>query len=78
MYKRQGVQIETLARSTLCRIQGLKPGDAGWPENAYNGDYIGDIAALDASIAVTDLRTEQPTLEQVFMALVGHRKGAAA
>jgi arginyl-tRNA synthetase len=44
-YNDAGVQIETLARSTLCRIQGLKPGDAGWPENAYNGDYIGDIAA---------------------------------
>jgi len=23
----------------------LKPGDAGWPESAYNGDYIADIAA---------------------------------
>jgi arginyl-tRNA synthetase len=26
-------------------MQGLKPGDAGWPESAYNGDYIADIAA---------------------------------
>ncbi len=25
--------------------EGLKPGDAGWPEAAYNGDYIADIAA---------------------------------
>jgi arginyl-tRNA synthetase len=26
------------------RAKGLKPGDADWPESAYNGDYIGDIA----------------------------------
>jgi arginyl-tRNA synthetase len=26
------------------RARGHKPGDAAWPENAYNGDYIGDIA----------------------------------
>lgn len=44
-YNDAGVQIATLAASTLARIQGLKPGDAGWPENAYNGDYIADIAA---------------------------------
>ena len=25
--------------------QGLEPGDAGWPEQAYNGEYIADIAA---------------------------------
>jgi len=44
-YNDAGVQIATLATSTQCRIQGLKPGDAGWPESAYNGDYIADIAA---------------------------------
>jgi len=27
------------------RAKGLKPGDAEWPESAYNGDYIADIAA---------------------------------
>jgi arginyl-tRNA synthetase len=26
------------------RLKGVKPGDAGWPEAAYNGDYIQDIA----------------------------------
>ena len=31
--------------STQARLQGLKPGDDGWPEAAYNGDYIADIAA---------------------------------
>jgi arginyl-tRNA synthetase len=44
-YNDAGVQIATLATSTQCRLQGLKPGDAGWPEAAYNGDYIADIAA---------------------------------
>ena len=44
-YNDAGVQITTLAASTHARILGLKPGDAGWPENAYNGDYIADIAA---------------------------------
>jgi arginyl-tRNA synthetase len=43
-YNDAGVQIATLAESTRCRLQGLKPGDPGWPEAAYNGDYIQDIA----------------------------------
>jgi len=43
-YNDAGVQIATLAASTKARIDGLKPGDAQWPENAYNGDYIADIA----------------------------------
>ncbi len=43
-YNDAGVQIATLATSTQCRLQGLKPGDAGWPASAYNGDYIQDIA----------------------------------
>jgi arginyl-tRNA synthetase len=44
-YNDAGVQIATLAMSTQARIKGLKPGDAQWPENAYNGDYIADVAA---------------------------------
>ncbi|MDN3918878.1 arginine--tRNA ligase [Roseateles violae] len=43
-YNDAGVQIATLAQSTQCRLQGLKPGMDGWPEAAYNGDYIQDIA----------------------------------
>ncbi|MBB4842775.1 arginyl-tRNA synthetase [Paucibacter oligotrophus] len=43
-YNDAGVQIATLANSTQCRLKGLKPGDDGWPESAYNGDYIQDIA----------------------------------
>jgi arginyl-tRNA synthetase len=44
-YNDAGAQISTLALSTQARIKGLKPGDDGWPESAYNGDYIADIAA---------------------------------
>ena len=44
-YNDAGVQIATLAASTQARIRGLQPGDAGWPADAYNGDYIADIAA---------------------------------
>jgi arginyl-tRNA synthetase len=44
-YNDAGVQIATLARSTQARIRGLKPGDADWPADAYNGEYIADIAA---------------------------------
>jgi len=43
-YNDAGVQIATLASSVQARAHGHKPGDAGWPENAYNGDYIADIA----------------------------------
>ena len=44
-YNDAGVQIHTLATSTEARAKGIKPGDAAWPELAYNGDYIADIAA---------------------------------
>ncbi len=44
-YNDAGVQIATLATSTQMRAKGFKPGDPQWPENAYNGEYIADIAA---------------------------------
>ena len=44
-YNDAGVQIATLATSVQARARGFKPGDAEWPESAYNGDYIADIAA---------------------------------
>ncbi len=44
-YNDAGVQINNLGISVQKRLQGLKPGDADWPEQAYNGDYIADIAA---------------------------------
>ena len=43
-YNDAGVQIGTLANSTQLRAKGFKPGDAEWPEAAYNGNYIQDIA----------------------------------
>ena len=43
-YNDAGVQIQTLANSVQARARGFKPGDAEWPESAYNGDYIQDIA----------------------------------
>ena len=44
-YNDAGVQIANLALSVQARLNGLKPGDAGWPEQAYNGEYIAEIAA---------------------------------
>ncbi|MCA3251579.1 MAG: arginine--tRNA ligase [Pseudomonadota bacterium] len=44
-YNDAGVQIANLALSTQARLKGLRPGDDGWPEAAYNGEYIADIAA---------------------------------
>jgi arginyl-tRNA synthetase len=44
-YNDAGVQIANLALSVQARLRGLKPGEAGWPESAYNGEYIADIAA---------------------------------
>jgi arginyl-tRNA synthetase len=43
-YNDAGVQILTLANSVQARARGFKPGDTAWPESAYNGDYIQDIA----------------------------------
>ncbi|HEY2561166.1 MAG TPA: arginine--tRNA ligase [Caldimonas sp.] len=44
-YNDAGVQIATLTLSVKSRLAGLKPGDLGWPESAYNGDYVADIAS---------------------------------
>lgn len=43
-YNDAGAQIGNLAYSVQARARGLKPGDAHWPESAYNGEYIADIA----------------------------------
>ena len=43
-YNDAGVQIATLATSTQLRAKGFKPGDPEWPEAAYNGEYIAEIA----------------------------------
>jgi arginyl-tRNA synthetase len=44
-YNDAGVQIANLALSVQARLNGLKPGDTAWPEQAYNGEYIAEIAA---------------------------------
>jgi arginyl-tRNA synthetase len=43
-YNDAGVQIQNLALSVQARARGVKPGDPQWPEAAYNGEYIQDIA----------------------------------
>lgn len=43
-YNDAGVQIQNLALSVQARGRGVKPGEPGWPEAAYNGEYIQDIA----------------------------------
>jgi len=55
-YNDAGVQIATLANSTQMRLKGFKPGDAEWPEAAYNGDYIQDIA--DAFLAKETVKAD--------------------
>jgi arginyl-tRNA synthetase len=74
-YNDAGAQIEKLALSVQARAKGLKPGDAGWPEEAYNGEYIEDIAREIADKndldgirrhAVAYLRKEQDADLQAF------------
>ena len=43
-YNDAGNQIANLAASTQARIKGIAPGDEGWPEDGYRGDYIADVA----------------------------------
>jgi arginyl-tRNA synthetase len=78
-YNDAGAQIEKLALSVQARAKGRKPGDAGWPEEGYNGEYIEDIAReyvankanindLEAirKVAVAYLRAEQDADLQAF------------
>jgi len=43
-YNDAGVQIQNLALSVQARANGISPGEPGWPESAYNGEYIAEIA----------------------------------
>ncbi len=74
-YNDAGAQIEKLALSVQARAKGRKPGEPGWPEEAYNGEYIEDIAReipqgsdLEAirRHAVSYLRKEQDADLQAF------------
>ncbi len=43
-YNDAGAQIDNLAKSVQARCRGIFPGDPGWPEDGYRGEYILDIA----------------------------------
>ncbi len=43
-YNDAGVQIHNLALSVQARLQGLTPKSPNWPKEAYNGEYIAEIA----------------------------------
>jgi arginyl-tRNA synthetase len=67
-YNDAGAQIQNLALSVQARKRGLAPGDAGWPQDGYAGEYIADIAKAYAGpddlesirkFAVDYLRREQ-------------------
>ncbi len=78
-YNDAGAQIEKLALSVQARAKGIRPGEPGWPEEGYAGEYIEDIArdylgqggsATDAEavrkFAVAYLRAEQDVDLQAF------------
>ncbi len=83
-YNDAGVQINNLGISVQRRLQGFKPGDDGWPEQAYNGEYIADVAAdflarktvraddraFTASGDITDL----PAITQFAVAYLRHEQ----
>ncbi len=56
-YNDAGAQIDKLALSVQARARGVAPGDPAWPVEAYNGDYIADIARdlQAAKISADDL-----------------------
>lgn len=60
-YNDAGVQIDNLARSVQARAQGLKPDDAGWPEDGYRGDYIADVARAFLDKATVEVEGQAVT-----------------
>ena len=77
-YNDAGVQIATLARSTQARLRGLKPGDADWPDDAYNGEYIADIATAFAARATVSADDRSYTASGDVADLDGIRQFAVA
>ena len=78
-YNDAGAQIDKLAWSVQARAKGIRPGERGWPEEGYVGEYIEDIARefsssggrpedIDAvrRFAVAYLRREQDADLQAF------------
>lgn len=44
-YNDAGVQIDKLSHSVQARCRGIEPGDPGWPNDGYQGEYIKDVAS---------------------------------
>jgi arginyl-tRNA synthetase len=74
-YNDAGAQIDKLAWSVQARAKGIKPGQAGWPEEGYAGEYIEEIAKEISNVddldairrhAVDCLRKEQDADLQAF------------
>ncbi len=74
-YNDAGAQIDKLAWSVQARARGIRPGQPGWPEEGYAGEYVEEIAReianpddLDAvrRHAVAYLRREQDIDLQAF------------
>jgi arginyl-tRNA synthetase len=59
-YNDAGVQIHNLALSVQARLQGLNPKSPNWPKEAYNGEYIAEIAESYQSTG-----HDQSDLEQI-------------
>src|SRR5260221_7891087 len=78
-YNDAGAQIDKLSLSVQARARGVRPGEPGWPQEGYNGEYIEDIARdfvsqknnandLEAirKFAIAYLRAEQDADLQAF------------
>ena len=78
-YNDAGAQIEKLTLSVQARARGIRPGEPGWPEEGYNGEYIeevaqdylankGDTGDIEAvrKFSVAYLRAEQDADLQAF------------
>ena len=72
-YNDAGVQIATLATSVQARARGAGPGDAGWPDPAYNGEYIAEIA--EAFLAGETVEAEGVTAAVTASGDVDDREG---
>ena len=77
-YNDAGVQIENLALSVQARAQGIPPGDAGWPEAGYRGDYILEVAQAYLAGEVIDSDGETVTGAQDAADLDAIRRFAVA
>ena len=69
-YNDAGAQIDKLAFSVQARAKGLKPGDKGWPEEGYAGEYIEDIARDFVSE-----KKDPANLEAIRSFAVGYLRG---